>query len=163
MIFRLQSPNKFRAAIVVVALVLFFAGAPAVAQSAQNAAPVGDARSATLGDLKDVRQEFRQEIGEVRGEIRELRETVNTMWATMVLGFVANFAAIITLAAVILQRDKQGRAQNNPRSVNRSANKFQTAVTAVFFAFVVASAVVPVGGADPEHHKPAIVAAENTG
>ena len=139
MMFPLQPLGKFRAAIRAVALTLALsfavpmsvaqnAGNPApipaatVAQSAQSAAsdPVGDSRPATLGDLKELRQEMREEN-------HKLRESMDVIWATMVLGFVANFAATIALAAVILQRDRQTRAQNNPHSPGRPVNQIQDA------------------------------------
>ena len=86
-----------------------------VAQSAQNAADLGDNRPATLGDVKEVREELRETRRELRAEIREVRESLNTLWMTMVLGFVALFA-------VIIQGNRQARAQNNAHAApNRGA------------------------------------------
>ena len=149
-----HSPNKFRAAIAAVALVFSMVGAPvAVAQSADSDASA-DSRPATLGDLKELRRENRREFRELRHEMREenrelrqeireenrefrqeiraevqgVRETMNAIWATIVLGFVA-------LSAAILQ-SRQPRPQNG----SQPASKFQTAAVVVAFAVAAAYA-----------------------
>ena len=129
--------SQFR--IVAVALALsFVASAPVAAQDAESSAPaaqsaqaaVGDARPATLGDIKHTN-------ARIDAQGRELRETMNAIWATMVIGFIAVCAAII-------QSGKQARAQNNSHSSGR-AHKLQVAAVAVAVAAAVPVVIVAAG------------------
>ena len=181
-----QFPNKFRAAIAVAALACFLVGAPAVAQ---DPVPVGDNRPATIGDLKNFREENRKEFHAIRAEMREnnsqiraemrennsqirdeiregnnqiraeIRESINTLWSALVLGLVAIVAALIGFAAVLFQLARQAPAQNSPP---RPAGKLQVAVAAILIIAVI-TAAVPVVKNIADGRQTFVVAAENSG
>ena len=148
-------PDKFCAAVVLaLSLVVVPVSAaetapvhapiPVVAQAAQDA-PVGDARPATLGDIKHTNARIDAQGRELRELIvqqgNKHSEALNAMWTAIVLGLAAVFAAIIALAAAIIQSGRQARAQSSPQTPSRAGGKLQIAAAVVLIAIVVAAAV----------------------